>query len=442
MQYQFTKEYQSLIVAALLQDSSILTAARDALKPEYFEGAAEQEIVRTVTEFYDQYRQRPLRDTLVQIIYDRAKRLGWSDDDRNKLVTDLYRIYAIPLQTADIHQIRDKVAQFGRTQALKIAMMEAINIIADYEKGEPVELTSVEHKIQKALIVGAAKTMGISLPQHMPDIRALCRSNELANVDRRVATGYPTMDRFLGGGLGGGEIAFIIAPSNKGKSMILVNLAAAAFRQSKKVVYFTFEMKEPEVASRFAANLTDCEISKVQENDAHYLKKVQELSFVLATRNLRIIYVKPSDATPNNLRSILMTIETVEGWTPDAIFVDYLDEMVAPTGKREDDTYNAYGKLTTDLLSIAVDYKCPLWTASQVNRAGYENEPSLEDVGRSMQKIDKSEFVIAPVQNEEQAKKGKMILKILKNRRGPGVGWRISCTSILTKARIIEENTQ
>ncbi len=443
MGYNFTRDYQSLVVAALLQDVGLLVSSRDALKAEYFDAHAEQEIIRMVLEFYDRYRQRPLRDTVVQLVYERAARLGWRDDDRDSLVKNLYRIYGLPLQNADIAKIRDEVTQFGRIQALKIAMLESIAIISDFEKGEPVKLETVEQKVQRALIVGSSKHLGISFPQVASNIRELLTTHDMSNVDRRVQTGYATIDRFLGGGLGGGELAFVIAPSNKGKSMILVNLAAAAFRQGKKVVYFSFEMKEPEIASRMAANLTDCEISRVQENDMIYQRKISELAYAFSSRNMRIIYVKPSEATPNNLRSILTTIESVEAWRPDIIFVDYLDEMVPPrAGRTEDSDYNAYGQRASELLSIAVDYLCPLWTASQVNRDGYAKEPALENIGRSMQKIDKAEFVIAPVQDETQAKERKMLLKILKNRRGPGVGWRVKCATDLAKARIIEEVMQ
>ena len=442
MNYRFTAEYQSLIVSALLQDSTLLVSSRDALRPEYFENYSEQEIIRLLLEFFDKYRQKPGRDTVVQIVYDRATKIGLRDGDRDKLVTDLYRIYSIPLQTADIHRIRDQVAQFGRIQALKIAMMDSINLITDFEKGDDtVQLEGVEKKIQKALIVGAAKNIGIDLVTVLPNMRALCTESDLGSSDRRVSTGYQTMDRYLKGGLGGGEIAFVMAPSNKGKSMVLVNLAAAGFKQGKKVVYFSFEMKEPEIASRLAANMTNCEISKVQENDCVYLQKIRDLSICFDKRNLRIIYVKPSEATANNLRSILMSIETLEGWTPDLILVDYLDEMaVPPAGKKGDDSYNAYGRLASELLDLAVVYRCPLWTASQVNRDGYDKEkaPSLDTIGRSMQKIDKAEFVVTIIQSESEAVEHKMQLKILKNRRGPGVGWRIPCRAELAKAQIYE----
>ena len=442
--YQFTSEYQSLVVAAILQDPTLLVEHRDALRAEYFSAYNDQQVIRIVLEFYDQYRQRPLRDTLIQVVYDRANKLGWKDDARDSLVNDIYKIYLFPMQEADVARVKEKVSQFGRIQALKIAMLDSINLINSYESGDDtVKLDSVDDMITKALTVGTPKTMGTNVIQAMSNMKDLTEGDSTFSSAKRVGTGYPTIDKILNGGVGPGEIAFVIAPSNKGKSMILVNLAAACVRLAKKVIYFTFEMKEPEVAIRIAANLTGVDMSKVRSNDMEYQQRFHSLKSILDTRNCRVVYIKPSEATANAIRSTLMTIETVEGWKPDQIIVDYLDEMCPPsTGKREDDSYNAYGKLTSDLLSVAVDYECPLWTASQVNRQGYDGEPTLDNTGRSMQKIDKAEFVITPIQTEAHARDSKMIFKVLKNRRGPGVGRRIQCITDLAKAIIAEAPNQ
>ena len=274
-------------------------------------------------------------------------------------------------------------------------------------------------------------------------MRALCKTHDLSSIDRRVATGYPTIDKILKGGLGGGEIGFVIAPSNKGKSMVLVNLAVAAFRAGKRTVYFSFEMKEPEIIGRMAAIISGCTIEQCQNEDPAYVAKVQEIRFLIEQRQLQVIYIPPSQATPGNLRANLMWLQSVGGFAPEALFVDYLDEMPVAQGRKgdEESLYQGYGKLAADLLSIGVDYKCPVWSASQVNREGYNGSPSLHTIGRSMQKVDKAEFVIAVAQDDLQKNRNELNLKVLKNRRGPGVGLMIKCVADLSKAMIYEVPT-
>lgn len=439
--YTFTESYQSLVVAAILQDPSMLPSCRDALQPEYFSSFVEQEIIRMAVSYYDMYRERPGRDTMVQLIYDKAHRVGWKDADRDQITTNLYRIYAIPLQESDLVIVRDKVAQFGRLQALKVAMMDSIGVIQDFEKGdEKADLASVETKVKRALLVGAPKVMGVDIGNVMPDMRAFCEDKDLSSASRRVLTGYPTIDKLLKGGLGAGEFGLILAPSNRGKSMVLANLAAAAYRSGKNTIYFSFEMKEAEVASRIAANLTDCTIADVQQNDPEYMSRVRAMQQVFVGRKLRIIYIKPVDATPNNIRSTIMNIESTEGWKPDALFIDYIDEMTVPSGSKsikDDNTFKIGEFLTAELQSIGIDYMCPVWTASQVNRDGYLGDPELSDVGMSTRKIDKSDFVMSIVQSESQARDGRMTFKILKSRRSVK-GQRINCVSKMEKATIYE----
>ncbi|TXH14536.1 MAG: hypothetical protein E6R03_09105 [Hyphomicrobiaceae bacterium] len=442
MNYQFTEQFQLLTVACILKDPTLLAEIRDAIKPEYFNSYSEQEIIRVATELFDKVHEKPSRDVLAQSLIDRANRLGWDPKDRDNLLSRLYSIYDLPLAEADVKHIRDKVASFGRIQACKLAMLESISMIEDFEKGsDKVNLADIETKVQRALSVGAEKRRGVNLSHALFNMKAVCSNHDLSSIDRRVATGYPSIDRMLKGGLGGGEIAFVIAPSNKGKSMILVNLAVAAFRANKKTVYFSFEMKEPEIVGRMAAIMSHCTIDQCQKEDPAYVAKINELRFLVEQRQLQVIYIPPSQATPGNLRAILMWLQSVDGFTPDALFVDYLDEMPVPGNRRgeDDGLYQGYGKLASDLLSIGVDYKCPVWTASQVNREGYGDAgPTLATIGRSMQKVDKAEFVITLLQDELQYKKNELVIKVLKNRRGPGVGTKIKCVSDMTKALIYE----
>lgn len=444
MNYQFTEQFQLLTVACLLKDPNLLVEVRDAIKAEYFTAHSEQEIIRVAVELFDKVNERPSRDVLVQAIYDRATRLGWDARDRDGLISRLYSVYELPLAETDVKHIRDKISSFGRIQACKLAMLESIGLIEDFEKGnDSVRLEQIESKIQKALSVGVEKRNGINLSSALFSMKDLCKSHDLSSIDRRVATGYPTIDKMLKGGLGGGELGFVIAPSNKGKSMVLVNLAVAAFRAAKKTIYFSFEMKEPEIVSRMAAILSGCTIEQCQNEDPAYLTKIREIRYLIEQRHLKVIYIPPSQATPGNLRANIMWLQAVEQIEPEVFFIDYMDEMPVAQGRRgdEESLYQGYGKLASDILSLGVDYKCPVWTASQVNRQGYEFEPSLHSTGRSMQKIDKAEFVLTILQDEIQRGRNEMYFKILKNRRGPGVGTKIKCVSDLSRAMIYEMPT-
>ena len=449
---KFTESYQRLIVTAALQDSTFLAHTRESLDSKYFTSMDDQEVVRLVLKHYDEVLAPPAKVELEQSMSSRAKTLGWSDSATSSMMGVIGLLYdSKALGQTSVEKLRDEVATFGRLQALKTAVMDSISTIQEVEAGsDSGSLEAVESNIRNALMVGACKNLGVDMFDFLERPKSIVEGNALSSTDKRVVSGYPTMDSVLEGGLGGGEVGFVMAPSNRGKSMVLANMAAAAFSQGKRCVYFSFEMKEPEIAARIASRLLNSTpeqpstptVNEIKTQSQKYLGIAKQVvqHFRSVGGEARVVYIKPSEATPNNLRAVLMNIEATEGWRPDVVYVDYLDEMTLPAGSqiKGDDSYNKFGQIASDLLSIAVDFQCPLWSASQVNREGYNQEPSLETIGRSMQKIDKAEFVVTIIQSEAQKKQNKMQLKILKNRRGPGRGLYIPCVADLTRATISE----
>lgn len=55
----------------------------------------------------------------------------------------------------------------------------------------------------------------------------------------------------MDGGLGSGELGVFVAPAGIGKSMALVSIAAAAVEKGLNVIYYTLELAEGYVGSRF-----------------------------------------------------------------------------------------------------------------------------------------------------------------------------------------------
>jgi replicative DNA helicase len=451
-QNKYTPAYQDLIVACILKDPQFLVHTRDSLDRSFFTAADNQEIIDIVLKHYDKANKTPTQAELEQAAHSRSLAVGWQDAPLQELMKSIRARFDADLAYVSLEQIREDVSKFGRLQSLKSAIMDSISVIEAADRGEEsADLESVERNVQRALTVGSVKDKGIKLLDFMAHPKSIVDNSKYSSPESRVTTGFPTIDRVLDGGPGGGEIVFVMAPSNKGKSMVLSNMAAAAFASGKKVVYFSFEMKEPELLARVTARLinqtpgqpTSPLVNDIKGQSVAYMNmagSVVNYYKSLAAAELSVIYIKPSEATPNNLRSVLMNIQATEGWAPDVVFVDYLDEMTLPMGSmaKGDDSYAKYGQIASDLLSIAVDYACPLWTASQVNRDGYLQEPTLDTIGRSMQKIDKSEFVLTILQSDREKKENKLRLKILKNRRGPGVGHRFDCIADFTRATIQE----
>jgi hypothetical protein len=442
--YSFGPEYQEVLLAAIVQDPVLLVEHRDALDPAYFEHYDHQLICRVLLQFYDRHRSRPSRVALLEELRQESVRFQWVDDDRGRVLGLAEALCAKQIGNSDLSAVRERALGFARHQALKSAILQSVDVVNQHAMDPDTDLEPLVPLLYRALSMGQAKPVGVNIMDFLRDMEGLRRMDTISDPRYRVQTGFPTLDKYLDGGLGAGEIGFVIAESNKGKSMLLLNFAGNAVRGGKRVVYFTFELKPYEVGIRFIAKVTGCSIADVKQQSPTYVAKVDQIDRILKGRTFVPIYLSPSAATASALRGSLTQIEMTSGWRPDLIVVDYLDEMRPSSsargrgGRDEDSMYNTYGDLTAALIDLSVDYKCPVWSASQIKREGYGGEPALEHVGRSMQKVDKAEVIVSINQNQEETEHGKLRLKVIKNRRGGGKNMYVRCRVDFASASIYE----
>lgn len=453
VKFPFSNGYQGRIIASILKDPDFLCQCREAIDPSYFDLDDHQLIVGSILTFYDKHHSRPRRDILVEEIATRGRQLDWEPKQVTQLTTEVDRLVALDNTDAEIISIKERAVQFGQHQALKTAILECADLIEKSEKDpDSKELEKMFPILQRAAMVGQAHSTGVNVLEYLTNPRKISEDDVIADPRYLVPTGFAKLDKYcLDGGLGAGELGIIMAESNKGKSMLLTNISHAAVRGRKKVLYFTMELKAYEVACRLFALMFSCTIKQVKDRDPCYtipaqlvLDKIhQEKESGVGFSSLcQVVYFKPSQANVLSLRASISRLETMQGWTPDLIVVDYIDEMRGvATGRRGDEetSYNMYGNIAADLIDLGVDYRCPIWTAAQVQREAYkEGDIELHHMGRSMQKVDKADLILAIVQSKDEKQTKEVRLKILKNRRGGGKDYPIRCKVDFERALFTE----
>jgi replicative DNA helicase len=223
------------------------------------------------------------------------------------------------------------------------------------------------------------------------------------------------LDPIIGGGLSGGELGIVLAPTGGGKSMALVKFAANAMLDGKKVVYYSLEMKEEKIGHRFDAALNRIPLKHVTE----YVDTIRETSKYIKQKGgaLFIKEFPTGTATVNTLRTHLETLERDHGIVPDVVMVDYADIMKS-TSEYSERRYNLTSIYET-LRALAMELNIPIWTASQANREAI-NSPKfdLRVISESLGKAQTADVILGVGRTEEDklVKKGKMM--ILKNRNG------------------------
>ena len=106
----------------------------------------------------------------------------------------------------------------------------------------------------------------------------------------------------------------------------------------------------------------------------------------------------PSTITPSQLGAFIKKIQQ-NGVELDAIVLDYVNLMHSPMGNN---SYERVKIATEQVRALSYQYNCPVITATQLNRSGYDKEdPSLDTIGESMGLAMGADAIFSVFQKEE-----------------------------------------
>jgi replicative DNA helicase len=426
--YPFGIDFQTKIISLIAKDPKFLDNYQDVINPNYFSNNSFVIIVQSLMDYFRRYKSTPTLDVLQELLLSYIKKVQLDASLATELTITASRIYEIDV--TDIDFIRDKVVDFGKNHAMRIAVIESAKIIQN--NGNLIE---VRNLVDKACHVGTGiSDYGIELfknLEHLPDIAL-----QSDTFTHKVPTGWPTIDKAYFGGLGAGELGIINGGSGQGKSMLLVNMIASAIERGVTGVYITHELSEIDVLLRITARLTGMTIQQIL--DPTYRQKFNEvISNILKYKHyLRVKYMPPRITTPMHIRAYISRLESIDGVRVGLLIDDYADRLSpALKGIDNTDTYRALGSITDDLILIGKDFKFPVWTGSQLNRSGYfAQNPGSEMTSDSMMKIFNCDCSIVMQQTREEREAGKMRGLIDKARRGVAqvhINWQVDYEHML-----------
>ena len=403
-------KFQLRIAAMMVQDPAFLKAHRDAVQASYFESASTATIVRTVLDYFDKHSEVPDRVSMINSIRAYAYTTKMREEQETSIIQTAEALYDVSIP--GMSHAREEVIKFGQTQSMKKAIFDCVDVL---KKGGDV--SECRELVNKATLVGHdLADLGVNVHEAMTNLPSvLQRSHE----DRiRIRTNFRSLDRFTLGGPCQKEVWMVLAQSGGGKSVFLTNIGAVAIKAGIPVVHFTIgDLDEIDVLHRYAARLTGTPMHQIVHDPGAYLAKVSTKSWSLRPFYLRVKYFPSGRPTTDTLRAYLSRLKTVEGISPGLVIVDYIDELAMPS----DDAYVSGGLNFQGLQQIKDDFRCLVWTASQVNRWRPQSKNDvirMDNIADSSRKNWKADGIVTYNQTFEEYQAGVARLWIEKVRRG------------------------
>lgn len=187
-------------------------------------------------------------------------------------------------------------------------------------------------------------------------------------------TGLPSLNDALLGGFHRGELCVVAADTGGGKSVLLVQIAAANARKGVGVVYLSLEMPREDIMLRFVSACTGCANPRRRVGDQtlaeHINKKTAEESFTAALSEARSLPLIIHDDVTDLAEICASVRSAVRHQKVSIAIVDYLQLVECVGDTRE----QAVSEIARKLKVLAAKERIAVLTASQVNESGQLRE--------------------------------------------------------------------
>ena len=226
-----------------------------------------------------------------------------------------------------------------------------------------------------------------------------------------VSTGWQVIDEITQGGFGKGELILFAAPPGIGKSWSLINIGVNAMKKGKIVAHYTLELNEGYVGQRYDAVLSGVAVGNLKYNMEDVKKSVESVKGDLVVK-----HYPTKTASVTSLKAHMDKM-ILQGKRPDVVIVDYADLLRGPTKEKR---HEELEEIIEDLRGMAGEYEVPVYTASQINRSGAEDDIITgTKIAGSFSKMMTADFVVSLSRKIEDKLAGTGRWHVIKNRFGP-----------------------
>lgn len=421
-----------IILYSLIHNRAFARKTISHIKGEYFETIEGKKIFTLIKDYIVKYKNLP---TINSLKTELAKDGKLNENTFNTLSENIDNLKRVEDSYDDTWLINN-CEEWCKERALHNAILDSVTII------ESKKATgAIPEIIRKALQVEFETTIGI---EFLDNKGIDSRWKEYHKENLKFSTGIDPLDAITDGGLEPKSLSIIMSGTSAGKSSAMCSMAANFIRNGYNVLYVTLEMSEEKIAQRIDANFLDVDINDVpmlkEETYKKHLHSIQNKT----KGRLVIKEYPPALLTTNKLRSLLEDLKVKIDFMPQIVIVDYLNLMNSDRVKSEN-LYSYIKSIAEELRGLAVDLGLAILSATQGNRATNDENSSdmdLTNVSESIGLAATADFLVGIIFPVELREQGIQIWKILKNRFGGIVNFKIPLRVNFARARLTAMDSQ
>ena len=398
---------EETILSNLFQNDEFTRKAIPFIKGEYFAERGERIVFEEFEKLFMQYNNVPNPEMIANEVF--ARKDLFEDEHKNiqEFLEDIKDIQAV-----NENWLYDKTEEWCKERAVHNTIMDSIKIIDGRDKTR--DKGAIPKMMQDALGVCFDDSVGHDYLEDSDD-----RYEYYHKVEEKIKFDIDLLNTITRGGLSKKTLNIAMAGTGVGKSLFMCHHASSVLAEGMNVLYITMEMAEEKISERIDANLLNLGMDEIKVVDHDIFSK--RINKIKDHNNGKLIVKEypTGGAHAGHFRALLEELKIKKGFKPDIIFVDYLNICASQRLRMgaNVNTYSYIKSIAEELRGLAVEYNCPIVSATQTTRGGYNNtDVGLEDTSESFGLPATADLMFAIIASEELDNMGQWMIKQLKNR--------------------------
>ena len=398
---------EEITLSKLILNDTYTKKVLPFIKDDYFDAPSHKILFSTLSEYVNKFETTPEPNALKIEV-----------EKRRDISEEIYQEVEQFLNNLDRDQYNEDwlvetTEKWCKEKAIYIALMESVKIADGQDKTRTKD--AIPSIMSEALGVCFDDHVGHDYIQDSDE-----RYDFYHKKEEKIPFDIEYLNKITKGGLPNKTLNIALAGTGVGKSLFMCHVASSVLLQGRNVLYITMEMAEEKIAERIDANLLDIPIQQLTSpllTKEKYSSKLLELT--KKTQGKLIIKEYPTaSAHVGHFKALLNELSMKKGFSPDIIFIDYLN--ICASSRYKGTIVNSYTyvkAIAEELRGLAVESNVPIVSATQTTRAGFgSSDPDLTDTSESFGLPATADLMLALISNEEMEEMGQIMIKQLKNR--------------------------
>ena len=402
-----TLKIEEITLSKLILNDTYTKKVLPFIKDDYFDSPSHKILFSTLSEYVNKFETTPEPNALKIEV-----------EKRRDISEEIYKEVEQFLNNLDRDSYNEDwlietTEKWCKEKAIYLALMESVKIADGQDKTRTKD--AIPSIMSEALGVCFDDHVGHDYIQDSDD-----RYDFYHKKEEKIPFDIEYLNKITKGGLPNKTLNIALAGTGVGKSLFMCHVASSVLLQGRNVLYITMEMAEEKIAERIDANLLDIPIQQLTSpllTKEKYSSKLLELT--KKTQGKLIVKEYPTaSAHVGHFKALLNELSMKKGFSPDIIFIDYLN--ICASARYKGTIVNSYTyvkAIAEELRGLAVEFNLPIVSATQTTRSGFgSSDPDLTDTSESFGLPATADLMLALISNEEMEELGQIMIKQLKNR--------------------------